>query len=68
MNRGSSGTSMLSVPPANPFNEAPIHESGKFMPKRGNVMPEAPFNEAPIHESGKWYSDGLLPAPQEVLQ
>ena len=36
------------------FNEAPIHESGKF-PKpqhcRGRYRR---FNEAPIHESGKW--------------
>ena len=36
------------------FNEAPIHESGKFFPTSGrpNRRPRR-FNEAPIHESGK---------------
>ena len=35
------------------FNEAPIHESGKFSSlERGNTG-NARFNEAPIHESGK---------------
>ena len=53
MNRGSS-TAPPRLPCTAPcFNEAPIHESGKW---RGE-LPGAPrsrsFNEAPIHESGK---------------
>ena len=35
------------------FNEAPIHESGKFMVLFPHRQREACFNEAPIHESGK---------------
>ena len=35
------------------FNEAPIHESGKFRLCWGRRLREIGFNEAPIHESGK---------------
>ena len=54
MNRGSERG------PGNPpaashcFNEAPIHESGKYPGRSGRTLVLARFNEAPIHESGKW--------------
>ena len=35
------------------FNEAPIHESGKFQSWIGCWAERNRFNEAPIHESGK---------------
>ena len=36
------------------FNEAPIHESGKYRPlAEAPAAGSARFNEAPIHESGK---------------
>ena len=53
MNRGSR---LLGRPgrPAEPrFNEAPIHESGKFKHARRSKHQRYRFNEAPIHESGK---------------
>ena len=37
-----------------PFNEAPIHESGKSRITLANSHSTRTFNEAPIHESGKW--------------
>ena len=53
MNRGS--TTQRPPPRSNhaSFNEAPIHESGKFA--YGSKLRDQPrsFNEAPIHESGK---------------
>ena len=53
MNRGSSTAMPPSNSPPGSFNEAPIHESGKFR-NRGVVPPSIlSFNEAPIHESGK---------------
>ena len=40
---------------ASRFNEAPIHESGKYHDARTMVAGQANgFNEAPIHESGKF--------------
>ena len=36
------------------FNEAPIHESGKFPCRPASASPASRFNEAPIHESGKY--------------
>ena len=54
MNRGSTETSAerLQRPPA--FNEAPIHESGKYEWRIDpSSYPGYAFNEAPIHESGK---------------
>jgi len=53
MNRGSTqpGDSRRACPSC--FNEAPIHESGKWCQGgRGPLVPLR-FNEAPIHESGK---------------
>ena len=39
---------------ANGFNEAPIHESGKFGETAHRELDSGRgFNEAPIHESGK---------------
>ena len=59
MNRGSPPRlRRLATPPAR-FNEAPIHESGKF-DRYGPVSRfVSRFNEAPIHESGKWPMLGL---------
>ena len=37
-----------------PFNEAPIHESGKLPSGESYCERLCAFNEAPIHESGKW--------------
>ena len=53
MNRGSKATTLMVifVPPS--FNEAPIHESGKFDKGAGVPRRTECFNEAPIHESGK---------------
>ena len=37
------------------FNEAPIHESGKYgAPVASRSGSKHRFNEAPIHESGKY--------------
>ena len=35
------------------FNEAPIHESGKYASSMEGRFFFCSFNEAPIHESGK---------------
>ena len=53
MNRGSSGG--IQPPRLSPsrFNEAPIHESGKYGTGRRRCASINRFNEAPIHESGK---------------
>ena len=54
MNRGSNAAERYSGGKALPFNEAPIHESGKLLDagsRRRNRVDA--FNEAPIHESGK---------------
>ena len=56
MNRGSKPGGLLAAETTPGFNEAPIHESGKWVrdgdhERRGTGR----FNEAPIHESGKWY-------------
>ena len=53
MNRGSTPDSSLSGFRARGFNEAPIHESGKFRVPPPGPAPARRFNEAPIHESGK---------------
>ena len=54
MNRGSGARDRPSLPCGHRFNEAPIHESGKWrQDPRGGPL-SARFNEAPIHESGKW--------------
>ena len=56
MNRGSRSCEgpNLAVLPA--FNEAPIHESGKFRHGLNLDRLRYAFNEAPIHESGKYTS------------
>ena len=53
MNRGSAGDGEAFTGIRVRFNEAPIHESGKFHPVRVFGRPQRGFNEAPIHESGK---------------
>ena len=57
MNRGSGHSTMLEYMIPEAFNEAPIHESGKFGSHLHLDLPARPFNEAPIHESGKWATD-----------
>ena len=53
MNRGSSSRCGDTMDSNQRFNEAPIHESGKYsFPARVSVR-KLGFNEAPIHESGK---------------
>ena len=57
MNRGSARNRRGRESEAPPFNEAPIHESGKScQPSSASRSPHA-FNEAPIHESGKCGQD-----------
>ena len=53
MNRGSHRASMMLMLNPRGFNEAPIHESGKYKMKSLQGEREKRFNEAPIHESGK---------------
>ena len=55
MNRGSSSRPVANAKPILGFNEAPIHESGKYRRHDPPSDPSGRFNEAPIHESGKWY-------------
>ena len=53
MNRGSIRVKRIPNMGIRRFNEAPIHESGKFpTPSKWKAMVPC-FNEAPIHESGK---------------
>ena len=54
MNRGSLGPASHPVTVLRRFNEAPIHESGKYRSQGCHLLATARFNEAPIHESGKW--------------
>ena len=68
MNRGSADPLLHSVRRHLPFNEAPIHESGKLDSLvRGRAAVRA-FNEAPIHESGKFQLDDVRRADQLCLQ
>ena len=54
MNRGSDNFASMLAERSKCFNEAPIHESGKYRGgKRGGGRRRSRFNEAPIHESGK---------------
>ena len=53
MNRGSAARDPSAEPCDAGFNEAPIHESGKFQHGLIECNPFDRFNEAPIHESGK---------------
>ena len=55
MNRGSDTLQVLEDLRMARFNEAPIHESGKYaFALIRRFWPTASFNEAPIHESGKF--------------
>ena len=54
MNRGSACRSGAGGRACQRFNEAPIHESGKWRGSKRSRRPVARFNEAPIHESGKY--------------
>ena len=53
MNRGSSWMPSPRNSELPRFNEAPIHESGKYDSGPWMAGFLAGFNEAPIHESGK---------------
>ena len=53
MNRGSRQRPRSRPPAATGFNEAPIHESGKWVAAALEGRLDVGFNEAPIHESGK---------------
>ena len=54
MNRGSSDGGSSGCSTTRSFNEAPIHESGKCLPRARGQPGHLGFNEAPIHESGKF--------------
>ena len=53
MNRGSNAKRVKRGIAQKGFNEAPIHESGKFVHVVSSRRFGRCFNEAPIHESGK---------------
>ena len=53
MNRGSMRRPLVTFSIRSSFNEAPIHESGKYVELRSVKGHVLGFNEAPIHESGK---------------
>ena len=53
MNRGSPDSVAGLHRQTTRFNEAPIHESGKYRSRDREGVNAAGFNEAPIHESGK---------------
>ena len=57
MNRGSNQRLCAASEPVPGFNEAPIHESGKYLNPLNSSYISLCFNEAPIHESGKWHPD-----------
>ena len=54
MNRGSARDRCKPSSTRVSFNEAPIHESGKSVPRADRQLAVGAFNEAPIHESGKF--------------
>ena len=56
MNRGSSAKPSGARSKSSGFNEAPIHESGKWCRRAMGCARRGRFNEAPIHESGKYDS------------
>ena len=60
MNRGSSIPMPRSHGPMCSFNEAPIHESGKYRMLDELNSDILRFNEAPIHESGKYLVHGRI--------
>ena len=64
MNRGSQASLQATTRSRRCFNEAPIHESGKYWDSTRPCSDFQCFNEAPIHESGKWH---LPCADAEIL-
>ena len=69
MNRGSLRWRAAAERRPRRFNEAPIHESGKWQPNLHSADAYAPrFNEAPIHESGKFAPSTILSMGQWKLQ
>ena len=62
MNRGSSTAAGHHSRVLRRFNEAPIHESGKWSTESLDPLQSDGFNEAPIHESGKSSMARLLPS------
>ena len=60
MNRGSPDPPDRCPGAPSGFNEAPIHESGKYRRASESAHASARFNEAPIHESGKFRIPGPL--------
>ena len=69
MNRGSCAGASSTSSASQGFNEAPIHESGKYTT---TAAPKAAiltrFNEAPIHESGKSLGRGDAMTERNRLQ
>ena len=68
MNRGSFARVSPFPELATRFNEAPIHESGKFLPTGTDGRSLDGFNEAPIHESGKSWTKAHRKATGSALQ
>ena len=68
MNRGSDNTQTRAARFEKGFNEAPIHESGKYCNHLGGQRSESSFNEAPIHESGKSSRARLDGVDMDMLQ
>ena len=69
MNRGSNSTTGTGRPAALSFNEAPIHESGKWhLTGPSPDRTASRFNEAPIHESGKFAKVEALGGTDDELQ
>ena len=68
MNRGSSLPRRAASTARSGFNEAPIHESGKFCGTSAAGRIVSGFNEAPIHESGKSACKRAAKASQRSLQ
>ena len=62
MNRGSKVVLFGSRRTCVSFNEAPIHESGKWQARAFWPDTGIRFNEAPIHESGKSHPIRNAPA------
>ena len=68
MNRGSPPCSRTYCDSTGRFNEAPIHESGKWLPSSSGGPNRSGFNEAPIHESGKFAATSMGRAGTDALQ
>ena len=68
MNRGSPVDPLQAAYQTAGFNEAPIHESGKYYTERLRRRREKRFNEAPIHESGKLVIAAVAYSKTDTLQ